>query len=306
MTLAPVLLFTYNRPNHTEQTVEALKNNHLADQTDLIIFSDGPKSADDDVSVALVRNYLKSINKFKSVTIFEQSNNKGLADSIISGVTSIISQYGSVIVLEDDLVTSPFFLRYMNSALLFYRDKKRVMHISGWNYPVNTNQLDSTFLWRSMNCWGWATWDDRWCDFKKDAPYFIDSFTTENIQRFNLDGAYNFWGQMIANQQHKIDTWAVFWYTSIFEQSGLCLNPSVSYVRNIGIDGTGENCGNNDYLFARDLNCTSEFKFPENLEESKIAVRVISGFLRGKKIQNLYSNVFLRIKFVWEYFFNRK
>jgi len=276
--ISPIVLFTYNRPNHTEQTIEALKKNYLANQSDLFVFCDAPKSVNDEILVSNVRNYVKCINGFKSVTIFEQDQNIGLANSIISGVTSVIAQYGTVIVLEDDLVTSPFFLQYMNNALMFYRDKPRVMHISGWNYPIDSDQLGDSFLWRSMNCWGWATWEDRWCNFKKDTPYYIDSFTTERIQEFNLDGAYDFWAQMIDNQQQKIDTWAIFWYASIFERSGLCLNPSESYVKNIGIDGSGQNCGNNDYLSSRKQNNQLITNFPDDIEESKLAVSLISDF----------------------------
>jgi len=109
-----------------------------------------------------VRKYIHSINGFKKVTVVERDKNMGLADSIIDGVTTVVNQYGKLIVLEDDLVTSPYFLKFMNDALDFYQHEKKVWHISGWNYSITTNDLDDVFLWRLMNCWGWATWADKW------------------------------------------------------------------------------------------------------------------------------------------------
>src|SRR5689334_19947926 len=117
MNLAPITLFVYNRPEHTRRTVEALLKNELAAESDLFIFSDAPKKPESDESVRMVRDYIHAITGFKSVTIIERDRNWGLADSIIDGVTSVVNQYGRIIVLEDDLVVSAHFLEYMNTAL---------------------------------------------------------------------------------------------------------------------------------------------------------------------------------------------
>ncbi len=125
MVLAPIVLFVYNRLSHTKQTVESLQKNYLADQSELFIFSDGPKNELDRQKVENVRKYLNSINGFKNIVIKESQENKGLANSVISGVSEIISKYGKIIVMEDDLVSAPGFLKFMNEALEFYKDNSK-------------------------------------------------------------------------------------------------------------------------------------------------------------------------------------
>jgi GT2 family glycosyltransferase len=142
--LAPIALFVYNRPWHTRQTVEALKKNQLFDSSDLIILSDGAKDQASAQKVEEVRQYLRTISGFKSVKIIERDCNIGLAQSIISGVTQVINEYGRVIVMEDDLVTSPFFLRYMNDALECYENEDKVISIHGYCYPISV--LPETFF----------------------------------------------------------------------------------------------------------------------------------------------------------------
>lgn len=164
---APIVLFVYNRPWHTRQTLNSLLTNELAKDSDLIVFSDAPKSPDAAILVTEVRSLLNGITGFKSVRIIERDNNWGLSKSIIEGVTEVVNIYGKVIVLEDDIVTSASFLQFMNQALDYYEKENRVWHISGWNYPIDTEGLGDAFLWRFMNCWGWATWADRWINFEK-------------------------------------------------------------------------------------------------------------------------------------------
>lgn len=239
---APVALFTYNRPSHVRRTIEALLMNRLADQTDVYVFSDGPKGKSDYPGVAKVRDYLQSVTGFKSLQIKSSVVNRGLAASIIEGVTEIVKLQGRVIVLEDDLVSSPFFLEYMNDALDGYADNEQVMHISGYMYPVEREGLPETFFLRFPSPWGWATWSRAWKSFEKNVDVLYKEFSKAEITRFNLDGANDFWEQVRHNRQGKANTWAIFWYASIFKQNALCLFPRQSLVENIGQDGTGVHC----------------------------------------------------------------
>lgn len=278
MQLAPIALFVYNRPWHTRQTVEALLENELASSSRLFVFSDGPKGEQDAPAVQEVRDYIKGITGFASIEIIERDTNWGLADNIVDGVFHIVNEFGKIIVLEDDLVTSPYFLRFMNEALEFYKDEPKVWHISGWNYPIDPEGLPDTFLWRVMNCWGWATWADRWQYYERDPEKLVREFSKDDIQRFNLDGAHNFWGQVKANVEGRMRTWAIFWYATIFKNDGLCLNPSQSLVQNIGHDGSGLNCGKSNNF----NNKTSKFlphihKF--DIFENELALKRIQEFL---------------------------
>jgi acetyltransferase-like isoleucine patch superfamily enzyme len=303
---APIILFVYNRPWHTKKTIEALRKNTLASDSELFIYSDAAKNESAKEEVDEVRGYIKTITGFKKLTIIEREKNWGLADSIIDGVTAIVDIFGRIIVLEDDIVTSPYFLQFMNDALDFYQNETKVWHISGWNYPINTDGLDGVFLARMMNCWGWATWGDRWQFFEKDADKLVSTFSKEEIKAFNLDGSQDFWSQVIANKNQKMNTWAVFWYASIFKNNGLCLSPCKSFVSNIGVDGSGANCGNEDF-YQMKLNDTNVFKFCSTIIENTEVVARISKFnlsIKSKSKTLTKSNHLLRImKLPFRYLF---
>lgn len=241
--LAPVVLFVYARPWHARRTVEALAANADAPETDLVIFSDAARNEKDAPAVREVREWLPSITGFRSVTIHERQENLGLADSIINGVSSVISRYGRVIVVEDDLITSPYFLRYMNDALELYAHDDKVMHVAGYMFPMDTDGLPETVFLRQSSCWGWATWERAWRHFTRDSTSIINRFSEEDIYRFNLDGTMDYWSQLMANHTGTLRTWAVFWYASVFMRGGLCLHPRECLVHNCGFDGSGENCG---------------------------------------------------------------
>lgn len=282
MTFAPIVLFVYNRPDHTKQTVEALQKNELAKESELFIFSDAAKNEDALEKVNEVREYIKTIDGFKKVTIIEREKNWGLADSIIDGVTKIVNKYGKIIVLEDDLVTSPYFLKFMNEALEFYKDEKKVWHISGWNCPIKSDGLEDVFFWRLMNCWGWATWSDRWSYFEKDIDKTIKVFRKTDIKNFNLDGTENFWQQVKLNKEGKINTWAIFWYATIFKQNGLCLNPTQTFVENIGHDASGTHCSENSF-FSSTLNYKDIMNFNKSIRENKKALEYVKKFYKMNK-----------------------
>lgn len=242
--LSPIVLFVYNRPLHTQETVKALQKNELAEHSELFIYSDAPKNDNAIEKVNEVRKYIKTINGFKKVTIIERKYNWGLANSIIDGVTTIVNQYGKIIVLEDDLLTSPYFLNFMNDALEFYKNKKKVWEVGAYVYPVDINKSFRTFFTPYTTSWGWATWNDRWEYFERNPKKLIESMSKEQIKKFNLDNSDDIWSQVVSNYNGTLYTWAVFWYANIFLNNGLTVYPYKSIVKNIGHDGSGENCGN--------------------------------------------------------------
>lgn len=295
---APVVLFVYARADHTQRTLTALSANPEAKDTDLIIYADAARHEKDVTAVQAVRDLISNVIGFKSVTLHLREQNVGLAQNIIEGVTQVSQQYGRVIVLEDDIVTSPAFLGFMNAALDKYQTEPKVWHISGWNYPMRSEQsLPETFFWRTMNCWGWATWADRWQHFKKEPAKLVDNWSAAEIERFNLDGAYDFWSQVTANHQGKLNTWAIFWYATIFAHKGLCLNPTRSFVANIGHDGSGENCGTKD-VYKTTLATGFNKQWPTKLIENSTAVELIQYFYRSLK-PSLLRRILSKIKRVF-------
>ncbi|EKT2296483.1 glycosyltransferase [Salmonella enterica] len=292
---SPVVMFVYAKPEHTRKTIESLAKNPEASSTDLFIYSDAAKSDKDFIAVREVRNIVSSVSGFKSVSLYFRSENIGLASNIMDGVSKVCEKYGRVIVIEDDIVTSPCFLAYMNAALEKYEDDKRIWHVTGWNYPFLDNYMSESdaYLWRMMNCWGWGTWNDRWVNFRKDPEELIKSFSKKDISEFNLDNAFNFWSQVEDNYNGKINTWAIFWYATIFKNNGLCLNPVNSMVKNIGMDGTGENCNTSD-IYKTKLSYEFGYRWPNEISEDKTAINIVREFYKSNTptlIQRIVNKV---------------
>lgn len=239
---APVALFIYNRPEHTARTLAALAANDGAAETDLIVYADGAKSTADAPAVEAARAVARAAEGFRSVEMVERSANLGLAASIAGGVGEVMDRAGRAIVVEDDVETARGFLDYMNAALDRYRDEPRVWHVSGWTAAIDPSGLPPFFFWPVMNCWGWATWADRWTHYARE-PERLMAWPAAQRRAFDLDGAGDFFAQAEANAAGRITTWAVFWYATIFERDGLCLNPAESFVRNTGHDGSGVHSG---------------------------------------------------------------
>lgn len=240
MNLAPIALFVYKRLEHTNKTVESLKSNLLAIESDLFIFSDQEKNPNDRDAVQSVREYVRGVTGFRSVHIIDRPINFGLAKSIIDGVSLLCGEFGRVIVVEDDLVTSPNFLEYMNGALDRYADDDRVMQISAHMFPVETGQtIDAMFL-PITTSWGWATWRRAWDQFDADSTgYELLKNDKQSIYRFNCAESYDYFNMLERQMRGEIDSWAIRWYLSVFLCNGLVLFPKISLIENIGFDGTG-------------------------------------------------------------------
>lgn len=232
---APIVLFVYNRPWQTRQTVEALMKNELAKESELFIFSDGAKAEKDLEKVKEVREYIKTIDGFKKVTIIERNKNWGLANNIIDGVTRIVNQYGKIIVLEDDLLTSPYFLRFMNEGLEVYKDEERVASIHGYIYPIEG--LPDLFFIKGADCWGWATWKDKWAIFEPDSKKLLEELKKQKKQKeADFNRSYGYTKMLVGQIKGKNNSWAIRWYFSAFLKDMLTLYPGKSFVKNIGFD----------------------------------------------------------------------
>lgn len=295
--LAPIALFVFNRPEHTRRTLKFLKQNLLADESRLFIFSDGAKTDQQGESVAEVREIISSVEGFKSVEIICRNTNFGLANSIIDGVSMLTEKYGKVIVFEDDLISSPFTLRYFNDALKRYENEDKVMHIGAYMYPIKNKNLPQTFFYRAASSWGWATWGRAWKHFEPDIDRIISQFDHNKIKRFSIDGTMNFWKQVREFKRGKNNSWAIRWYASIFLKGGLTLNPSASLVNNIGHDGSGIHSGKND-IYDVQVSNQAVTDFPYEVVENKDAYESIKHFLKHRKGSFLERIIrFMREKF---------
>ncbi len=246
MKLAPIVLFVYNRPWHAKQTVEALQKNFLVKDSDLIIFSDGAKKPEDQKEIDQVRDYVKTIDGFRSVKIIENERNVGLARSIIAGVTKIINEYGRIIVLEDDIITSRHFLEYMNRGLELYENDDRVISIHSYIYPVK-GTLPETFFIKGADCQGWATWKRGWDLFEPDGKKLLKEISDKKLtKKFNFSNSFPYSKMLRAQIAGKNSSWAIRWYASAFLKDKLTLYPRESLVYNTGFDGSGTHGGPGD------------------------------------------------------------
>ena len=246
--LAPIVVFGYNRPQHLQQTLTALNNNDLSSHSQLYIFLDAAKYREDEPKCRQV--YQVSTNfKWKgwNKKIISRTSNFGLAKNITDGVSEILDNHSSVIVLEDDIVTSKGFLRYMNDALKYYRDNSQVMHIAGYMHPIHLSGKQQTYFYQVSSCWGWATWASAWKHFNNDHTELYELLKQrKKLHWFDLDGSGVFLSQLKRNLDGTLKSWAIKWQASVNLRNGFSLHPYKSLVRNIGFDSSGANCKKNE------------------------------------------------------------
>ncbi|TGL90233.1 methyltransferase, TIGR04325 family [Leptospira congkakensis] len=281
MTNSPIVIFVYNRPEHTKRVIDSLFTNLESSDSDLIIYADYAKNDSHITKVNEVRSYIKSITGFKSIQIIERERNFGLAKSILSGVTDVLKRFETVIVLEDDIVVSPFFLQYMNLGLKKYKDVEKVASIHGYNYPIDTKGLKETFFIKGADCWGWGTWKRVWDQFETDGSKLLTELEDNNLlEEFNYGGHFKF-SEMLKKQiEGKNDSWAVRWYASMFLLNKVTLYPKESLIQNIGLDSSGTHCNDDDFLSPSFSNQRVAY-FPDKIENDRVARKRLSEYFES-------------------------
>lgn len=277
---APILLFVYNRPEHTRRVIESLKANAEAADSELFIYADQARSETDIQQVSEVRRLIRSTDGFKQVTVIEREKNWGLARNVIDGVTTQVNAHGRVIVLEDDLVVAPHFLRFMNDALEMYKNEEKVGHIQACDFTKDPS-LPDTFLIRWTGSWGWATWKRAWKHFNPDGKELLSRLEERHLTRyFDFNGNYPFTRMLRRQIAGKNNSWAIRWNASLFLDGILSLNVGKSLVQNTGFDGSGTNCGGGG-LYASDLWMNPLPVSPISpVEENKEARKVFEHYYR--------------------------
>lgn len=305
--LAPIILFVYNRPEHTQRTIEALQNNELASESVLYVFADGPKvdaTKEQLDKIDEVRRLIHSFKGFKDVIIEESDKNKGLANSVIAGVTKVINHYGKVIVVEDDIITHKYFLRFMNEGLTFYKNNNRIFSIGGFTdnikFPKGYNQ--DIFLSSRFECWGWSTWENRWQTINWDVttyPIFKRRKKTEIA--LLCQGGDDLWPMLQQQFSGNINSWAIRAQYNMALQNRYCLRPVFSLDNNIGLDGTGVHCTENsdESIVSTPLYNKADYKIGWNAEikvEDKIAEALKNHFKIHKQKKSYYDKIINIIK----------
>ena len=280
--LAPIIVFCYNRPWHVEQTLEALSRNELADQSVLYIYCDGPKAdASEEMrqKIAEVRQVVRKCQWCKEVHVIEAEKNKGLAANVVDSVTEIVNQYGRVITLEDDVITSVGYLRYMNDALEMYKDDEQVMHISGYMWPHRYRLPETFFYPVPYPGGGWATWARAWQHYSDDAEALYQSWK-DRWDEFNLFGGDYLQKQLIANYKGEMNTWFIKWHAVMLKMNALTLYPGQSLTNNIGFDDQATNCFATTKFDVVPVDYVPVTR--QSIKENKRAAREIYAFYQGR------------------------
>lgn len=288
-TPVPIALFVYKRPFHTKKTVESLQKNVMVQDSELHVFCDGPKSDADNEDIAAIRDYINSLTGFKKVHITHREQNLGLAKSIISGVTDVVNRHGRIIVMEDDLISSPNFLLFMNKALTAYEEKKEIFSVTGYNFlsKIPDNYEPQVFLSYRPSSWGWGTWADRW----KKADWEVKNFDTfmknkKDQVRFNRGGD-DLTGMLVKQMKGEINSWGIRWCFTHFLHDAYCIVPVVSKINNIGFDESGTHCKTSGRYNVPLDDCKTEIELPDDININLDITNAVYKFHKFSFIQKI-------------------
>lgn len=307
MNVAPIVLFVYNRPKHTKTTIEALLKNDLAKESILYIFADGPKVNASEIAlknISDLRKYIHTIKGFKNVIIEESNINKGLAKSIVYGVTKIVEKHGRIVVLEDDVVTSSHFLHYINQSLDIYEEEDDVICINGASFFNERHIPEATYFQYGADCQGWATWHRGWKLFNDDGKNLLKTIMSNQKLKNQLtyNSTYDYINMLKGTIEGRIDSWAIKWLCSAIVNKKLCLYPSKSLVHNIGFDSEATNTKGNSTAYELEyisiVADETTVHFPKIRIEENITMRKIleDKYRRLIPKENLINRIFKKIK----------
>ena len=303
---APIALFVYNRPEHTRRVLEKLRNNELANESILYVFCDGPRkdASDEELKkIQEVREIARSEKWCKEVIVRAEKANKGVNNSIIDGITEIVNSHSKIIVVEDDILTSKYFLRFMNDALNKYENEEKIMAVSGYWFPVNTDVMHPFFLCTGVG-WGWGTWGSAWNKYIRDIEFLINEIDKNKlVRKFNREDSYDFFGLLKAHQKGLVSGWDVAWYACIFLSDGIALFPPRSFTINIGVDGSGTHFSNATSQFSHPPGYLEgidkdgyHIKFPESIEPDEITGRKMNAYLKNSDRIGLLKRIGIKIR----------
>lgn len=291
---APIILFVYNRPWHTRQTVASLQQCELAGESHLYVFADGPKTAADEPKVEEVRNFLQTVSGFQGITVAGSEKNRGLANSVISGVTQVLQEHGQAIVLEDDLVFARNYLQFMNDALNTYQTHAHIFSVSGYSYPLPVPQdfPDDVYLLPRASSWGWATWLDRWEKSDWEVTDYAQFVGSREMKRGFAEGGEDLVYMLKKQQLGRIDSWAVRWSYAHYKQNAYCLFPVKSKVQNTGNDKSGTHSPRTT-RFRTELS-DAPYRLSSAPEADPRLIRSLKRFFRPSYLRKIINAIVLR------------
>lgn len=277
--LAPIAIFGYRREEHFRNCWQSLAKNPEAVKSELYVFLDAAKNSEMKVKTDLVYDQAKSIRGFKSIQVIKNSTHLGLSRSILKGLQYILEIHPKIIVVEDDLIVAPHFLRYLNEAIFIYEKNPQVASIHGYVYPTQ-QKMPETFFLKGADCWGWATWRSAWAHFEQDGRVLLQQLQKKKLElEFDLGGVAPFTEMLKSQISGRNDSWAIRWHASAFLAGLYTLYPGQSLVKNVGQDNSGTHSGSTG-IFDVNLSSDPVRVKPIPVEESKVGRMAFEDFFR--------------------------
>ena len=303
--LAPIVVFAFNRPNHLSELLKSLSQNEEFAESELFIYVDGPRDNSDLKLVQETREVAKSFSGMKAKNLVIREQNLGLGNSLKTGVTEVLHKSDKIIVLEDDLIVTKSFLKFMNMGLTKYQTEPKVASIHGYCFGFDQPIRDPFFL-RGADCLGWATWKDRWESINWDPKVLLNRIENlGQIQDFNLDGSHSYYSALQGEAKKGFHSWAIFWHASMFSEGRLTLYPGTSLVEYAGADGSGTHVVENSEFWKTEISTETNWIFPEQIAESKAGrEQLIAYYYRIFPKLPLIGRILRRIKFEFKRKFN--
>jgi len=240
----PLAIFTYNRPYHTQQTLQYLAKCPRLDECEIVIFCDGANRPEHQTQVEQVREAVSDWAKLHNAQVITRVENFGLKKSIETGVTDLCRKFGRIIVLEDDLLVNPAFIDYQLQALDHYADDERVWQVAGFTFPFDKSSEQGTMLLPLSTTWGWGTWQRAWKHYNSDPTEAVEYLAvSDNAYRFDLEGAYPYTQMLTGVAQNHLQSWGVLFWYMVWRHKGYVVYPCQSLVANLGFDDSGVNSG---------------------------------------------------------------
>ena len=283
---SPIALFVYNRLQHTKKVIEAIKKNHISQRSTIYVFSDFSDVEFEKNKIKKIRNYLNNLNGFKKIIIVQRKYNLGTSNNIVLGLNQIFKKHDKCIIIEDDIIISKNFLYQMNYFLEKFNKITNIASIEGYMYPVKFKKsIPDYFFLKGTGCWGWATWKRSWKNYEGSAEKLLNKFNDEKelVNDFDYYDSYPYYKMLKKQKWSKKKSWAIKWYASNFIKQNYTIYFKNTLVKNIGLDGSGENC-KIDYQINQKkfTNITCKIKTNDEVNENINAKKDIAKYLKTK------------------------
>lgn len=282
---APIVIFVYNRADRAQNLINSLIVNPESKASDLYIFSDGPKNDNARDKVEEVRTYIDTLSNsehFKSVHITKSEQNKGLATSIIDGVTYVMEKHGKAIIVEDDNIVAPDFLDYMNRGLEYYQNDPKIWAISGFSremeFPVDYQH--DIFVMQRISSYTWASWKDRWEKTEWNIEKYYPQFLGDRKERKQFDRCGKDRSLMMDAQVcGSVNSWAIRFEYSMYKNDMYSVIPCISRAYCTGNDGSGTHSDKEIHSFDAVLSDGSQkVKFEQLEQDERIRKEYITAY----------------------------